>query len=35
MTALFYAVYIGNVEAVKILLSNEKLDINIINIFIC
>ncbi len=33
-TALYLAIEKENIEIVKLLLSNEKLDINIINIFI-
>ena len=33
ITALYLAVDKGNIEIIKLLLSNDKLDINIINIF--
>lgn len=32
ITALYYAVEKGNYEIVKLLLTNKKLDINLINI---
>lgn len=32
-TALMCAVDIGNVEIIKLLLENNKIDVNIINIF--
>ena len=34
MTALYAAVDKGNIEMVKLLLTNDKLDINIFNILI-
>ena len=33
-TALYLAVEKGNIEIIKLLLSNDKLDINILNILI-
>ena len=33
-TALYLAIEKENIEIVKLLLSNEKIDVNIINIFI-
>ena len=33
ITALYLAVDKGNIEIIKLLLSNDKLDINIMNVF--
>ena len=33
-TALYYAIENENIEMVKLLLTNDKIDVNILNVFI-